>query len=202
MIGIIDYGMGNLRSVWNAIAAVGGNPKLIEAPSQVRSVSHVILPGVGAFGEAMGRLESGGWIDVLRTHALVETKPFLGICLGMQLLAETGTEHGACSGLGWIQGTATPLEPQDEARIPHIGWNDVEVVGQNDLFRDIESEKDFYFVHSYVLRPADPSVVTGWCQHGERFAASLQLNNIFATQFHPEKSQKNGLRLLKNFFQC
>jgi glutamine amidotransferase len=201
-IGIIDYGMGNLRSVWNAISAVGGNPHLIESPSQVPNASHVILPGVGAFGEAMRRLEGMGWIDALETHTLIHSRPFLGVCLGMQLLADTGTEHGTHSGLGWIPGTATLLDPQNKSQIPHVGWNGVEVVRGDGLFRGIESGKDFYFVHSYVLRPTDRSVVTSWCRHGEPFAASLHHNNIFATQFHPEKSQKNGLLLLENFCQC
>jgi imidazole glycerol-phosphate synthase subunit HisH len=201
-IGIVDYGMGNLRSVWNAITAVGGTPCMIDSPSQIPNVTHLILPGVGAFGEAMKRLENAGWVESMANHTQVLGKPFLGICLGMQLLAEVGYEHGTHRGLGWIKGEAILLDGNEEARIPHIGWNSVEVAKSEGLFQGVESGKDFYFVHSYVILPSDPSVVTGWCQHAGRFAASLQSNNVFATQFHPEKSQKNGLRILKNFCQC
>lgn len=200
-VGIINYGMGNLTSVSNAIVVVGGNAVILDSPGEMVECSHLILPGVGAFGDAMGRLTKDGWCEGMHRHAIVEQKPFLGICLGMQLLAETGTEHGTFKGLGWISGSVTKLDGK-EVRVPHIGWNDVELTARSGLFSDVESGKDYYFVHSYAVRPTDDSCVTGWCHHGETFAASLQVNNIFATQFHPEKSQKNGLKLLENFIAC
>jgi len=200
-VAIVNYGMGNLTSVRNAIAAVGGNPVVVSDPSEFVEATHLILPGVGAFGDVMKNLRRRGWIDLMYRHAIEQRKPFLGICLGMQLLAETGTEHGAFEGLGWVPGQAAKLTASN-VRVPHIGWNDVEFTGETTLLHGIDSGHDFYFVHSYALRPSDESCVTGWCYHGERFAATIQQENIFATQFHPEKSQKAGLRILKNFIEC
>lgn len=200
-VGIINYGMGNLTSVSNAVVAAGGTAEVIHAPSDIARCSHLILPGVGAFGDAMEKLGGNGWCEEMHRHTIEQQKPFLGICLGMQLLAETGTEHGTFEGLGWIPGTVTKLDGHG-VRIPHIGWNDVELPETSGAFNNIESGQDFYFVHSYFVRPTDARCVTGWCHHGERFAASLQIDNIFATQFHPEKSQKNGLKILENFIAC
>lgn len=200
-VGIINYGMGNITSVRNAVQAVGGEVIVFETPSDVCETSHLILPGVGAFGDVMANLTEFGWIDILQRHAVDQEKPFLGICLGMQLLAETGTEHGSFQGLGWIPGTVTRLAGNG-VRIPHIGWNDVDLTEQTGLYEEVETGQDFYFVHSYAIRPEDESCVTGWCHHGERFAASLQHNNIYATQFHPEKSHRSGLKLLENFIGC
>ena len=200
-VGIVNYGMGNLTSVGNAIVAVGGKAIILDSPNEITECSHLILPGVGAFGDAMRRLNDDGWREAMHQHAIEKEKPFLGICLGMQLLANTGTEHGSFEGLGWIPGRVTKLNANG-VRIPHIGWNDVELTTTTGLFTNVESGQDYYFVHSYAIRLADDSCVTGWCQYGERFAASLQVDNIFATQFHPEKSQKNGLKLLENFITC
>lgn len=199
--GIIHYGMGNLSSVRNAMLAIGQEGTVITSPKEVSKCTHLILPGVGAFGDAMRQLNSEGWCEAMHRHAILQQKPFLGICLGMQLLAETGTEHGSCKGLGWIPGCVTRLSGKN-VRVPHIGWNNVEYTSTSELFNGLESGQDFYFVHSYAVRPCDESYVTGWCQHGERFAASLQVGNVFATQFHPEKSQKCGLKLLENFVAC
>lgn len=199
---IIDYGKGNLKSVFNAVETLGSHAHIISHPQELANYSHTILPGVGAFGEAMAALRQGGWIGALNQHAMVEKKPFMGICLGMQLIAEGGTEHGDHDGLGWIKGTVTRLEGSKEARIPHIGWNDVEIVGSPLLYDGIQTGSDFYFVHSYALQPADESCVTGWCHHGGKFVASVESGNIHATQFHPEKSQKTGLHILKNFIRC
>jgi glutamine amidotransferase len=201
-IGIIDYGKGNLTSVFNAIEMLGAEVRVIDKAGEVAGFSHLILPGVGAFGEAMADLKGAGWVEALHAHAIEAERPFLGICLGMQLIAENGTEHGDCEGLGWIPGAVTRLVGSEEARIPHIGWNDVEVVGEPPLYDGVETGKDFYFVHSYAFRPADEACVTGWCHHGGRFVASVQRGNIHATQFHPEKSQKPGLRILENFIKC
>lgn len=199
---IIDYGKGNLRSVFNAVEALGASATIINQPREVANHSHLILPGVGAFGEAMVALKEQGWTDALNEHAMVAKKPFLGICLGMQLIADRGTEHGDHQGLGWIPGTVIRLDGNKDARVPHIGWNDVEIVGKPLVYEGIETGNDFYFVHSYALRPTDEGCVSGWCHHGEKFVASIELENIHATQFHPEKSQKSGLQILKNFIRC
>lgn len=199
---IIDYGKGNLRSVFNAVEALGAEAGIVNRPADLSRFTHAILPGVGAFGEAMAALRNDGWIDALNQHAMVEKKPFLGICLGMQLIAEKGTEHGDHEGLGWIKGTVTRLQGSQEVRIPHIGWNDVELAGSPMLYDGMQSGSDFYFVHSYALQPTDESCVTGWCHHGAKFVASIEAGNIHATQFHPEKSQKAGLHILKNFIRC
>ncbi|WAC20187.1 imidazole glycerol phosphate synthase subunit HisH [Luteolibacter sp. SL250] len=199
---IIDYGKGNLRSVFNAVESLGATAAIISRPADLVRFSHAILPGVGAFGEAMAALRKDGWTDALDQHAMAGKKPFLGICLGMQLIAEKGTEHGDHEGLGWIKGTVTRLEGSKEARVPHIGWNDVELSGNPMLYAGLQSGSDFYFVHSYALQPADESCVTGWCHHGGKFVASIEAGNIHATQFHPEKSQKAGLHILENFIRC
>ncbi len=201
-VGIVDYGRGNLTSVRNAIQAIGGNAQVIGDPANIDNISHLILPGVGAFGEAMERLHHSGWVSALHAHAMVRRRPLLGICLGMQLLMESGTEHGIHAGLGWIAGTVSKLTSTSDCRVPHIGWNDVELVTNSPLLVGLNTREDFYFVHSYAVRPTNESCVTGWCQQGERFAATLQQENLFATQFHPEKSQRAGLRLLENFLAC
>lgn len=200
-VGIVDYGMGNVASVFNAVTAVCERALILEESSQAIGCTHLIVPGVGAFTDAMQRLAETGWVDAITYHAVTAQRPFLGICLGMQLLADTGTEHGSTTGLGWVAGTVTKLASTN-VRLPHIGWNTVEISFGSNLFRDVGNSQDFYFVHSYAFRPADERCVTSWCHYGERFAASLQIDNIFATQFHPEKSQRYGLQLLSNFTRC
>ena len=200
-VGIVNFGMGNLTSVANAVTAVGGDAKVLNNPCEVQEISHLILPGVGAFGDAIAKLLKDGWVSELEKHALLDRKPFLGICLGMQLLASVGTEHGKFEGLGWIGGTVKRIG-DTTLKVPHMGWNDVSFVKPSSLFNGISGNPDFYFVHSYAFWPDDYGVVTSWCDYGGRFAASLECGNIFATQFHPEKSQKNGLAVLRNFLSC
>lgn len=200
VIGIVNYGMSNLRSVANAFESLGCAPRILEQPSDLSGTDRVVLPGVGAFGDGMKNLRAGGWVPALEQEVLGAKKPFLGLCLGMQLLATKGTEHGDWDGLGWIPGVVRRLQPTDPlVRVPHIGWNEAEVVKRDGLYRETKGEQTFYFVHSYAFTPEDPAVVSAYCTHGERFAASVERGNIFATQFHPEKSQKCGLALLKNF---
>jgi glutamine amidotransferase len=199
-VGIIHYGMGNLASVANAFAALGAEARILTAPADLNSVDRIILPGVGAFGDGMKNLRSAGWIPALEEQVLQNNKPFLGLCLGMQLLATTGTEHGAWEGLGWIPGTVRRLAPGDpNIRVPHIGWNDTKITKTGGLYSDVKQPAVHYYVHSYVFEPADAAVISATCDHGEEFAASVELRNIFATQYHPEKSQKAGLAVLKNF---
>lgn len=200
-ITIIDIGMGNLNSVKNAFEILGGLTDIIRNPTDLHSADRIILPGVGAFGDAMTRLHEGGWIPVLKEEVSSNEKPFLGICLGMQVLATRGKEHGDHAGLGWIPGVAERLPGSANHRIPHIGWNDVIYQKGHTMYREMGDSGVFYFVHSFVLHPEEPEIISGICDHSEQFAASIQMKNIWATQYHPEKSQKAGLRVLKNFLQ-
>jgi len=198
---IIDYSLGNLLSVSNAIEVVGGNPLIINRPEDLKNASRVILPGVGAFGDGIEKLSNLGWIDAIKDY-ISSGNPFLGICLGMQLLATEGNEHGTYPGLGIIEGSVERLTPCDGAmRIPHIGWNEVAFKGDGLLDNGLTEHEDFYFVHSYAFMAADEDCVSGICDYGGTFAAILECENVFATQFHPEKSQRAGLALLKNFVE-
>ena len=201
-VGVVSYGMGNLKSVANALEWVGGQVTVCEKPSQISDVDKIVLPGVGAFGDAIGELRRQGWSDALDEEVKRKGKPFLGICLGLQLLADTSTEHGTHRGLGWIRGSVERLNVDEQSlRVPHIGWNDVQVCRSDGLFADLGKQETFYFVHSYVLRCEDETIVSGVCTHGSEFVASVEFDNICATQFHPEKSHKGGLKLLENFIR-
>jgi glutamine amidotransferase len=203
IIGIVNYGMGNLRSVANAFEHLGCRAEILAEPRDAGRADRIVLPGVGAFGDGIGNLRAGGWVPALEEEVLGRGKPFIGLCLGMQLLAGRGTEHGEWAGLGWVPGLVRRLAAADPSvRIPHIGWNTVEVAGREGLYRESQGEQVFYFVHSYVFYPDDPAIVSGYCTHGERFPASLEWKNIFATQYHPEKSQRCGLAVLQNFLRC
>ena len=198
---IIAYGMGNLRSVANAVEALGHEAYIAAQPDMLQTSDRIILPGVGAFGDGIRNLVESGWVDALEAEVRSKRKPFLGLCLGMQLLATSGTEHGNHRGLGWIRGTVERLRPGSGLRIPHIGWNDVRFTKRDRLYAALGDSGIFYFVHSYVFHPEDPTVVSGLCSYGEDFVASVESDNIFATQFHPEKSQKAGLAVLKRFLE-
>lgn len=197
---IIDYGMGNLQSVANAFRAVDCVPAISVHPQDLKTADRIVLPGVGAFGDGMKNLRVSGWIDVLEEEVRYRNKPFLGLCLGMQLLGTTGTEHGLHEGLNWIAGRVERIRSDDPAiRVPHIGWNDVRFTKKNGLYSGLGDSQVFYFVHSYVLCPEDTSVISSICSHGIEFCASIEKENVWATQYHPEKSQKAGLRVLQNF---
>ncbi len=192
-VGIIDYGMGNLTSVRNAFVSLGIDTEILSTKNSLSTVSHLVLPGVGAFGDAMKNLKSREWDQSLKQEVLYAKKPLLGICLGMQLLADTGTEHGEHAGLGLVRGRVVRLSGDGgKLRVPHVGWNDVSPVGAG-------AKEVFYFVHSFHFVPENEGVIDGWCDYGGRFAASLSTGNIRAVQFHPEKSQKAGLRILEHF---
>lgn len=196
MIGIVDYGMGNLESVRKAFEATGFRSQWVRRPADLNGCDRVVLPGVGAFGRAMENLRDAGLIDPLRRIA-EEGRPFLGICLGLQLLFDTSSEYGIHQGLGWIAGDVRRLP--DSVRVPHIGWNTVDYPRPSRLFSGIAEGTHFYFVQSYFVSPAEHSVTIGTTEYGPRFTAAIERDNLFAVQFHPEKSQAAGLRLLANF---
>lgn len=199
---IIDYGMGNLRSVANAFAAVGGEAIISSVPSDLALAERIVLPGVGAFGDGMRNLRLNGWVEALEEEVRHKGKPFLGLCVGMQLLASEGTERGTHRGLNWIPGVVGRLKSDgSEIRVPHIGWNEVRFSNKGGLYADLGESQSFYFVHSYVFNPVNPAVVSGVCSYGGEFAASIEYDNIYATQFHPEKSHKAGLTMLKSFLR-
>lgn len=198
-IAIIEYGVGNVHSVENALTRLGYAVRVTSRARDIEEAHALILPGVGAFSEGMKNLTERGLIEVLREAVLVKKKPCLGICLGMQLLAEEGTEHGLFKGLGWIPGRVVRFE-RDEKKfpVPHIGWNDVAPLQSEGLFHGIKN-KVFYFVHSYHFETKHRSDVLATCDYDGEFVAAVAKDNIFGVQFHPEKSQKSGLELLKNF---
>jgi len=202
MIVILDYGLGNVLSVSKAFEEVAGANNVIvsRVVSDIDKASHIVLPGVGNFKTGMENLKKHDLITVLKQSVLKEKKPFLGICLGLQLLAERGEEDGDTKGLGFIPGKARLLDSQG-MKMPHIGWDDVQVISKKPLFRNIAGGREYYFVHSYCLECPDEYVVAT-CSYGEPFPAVIQKDNIFATQFHPEKSRDQGLRLLKNFVEA
>lgn len=199
-IAVIDYGMGNLRSVVNAFSSVGARVVIARSPTDLPDCWGIVLPGVGAFKDGMVRLRDNGWIDALQREVMDKQKPFLGLCLGMQLMGSHGTEHGESEGLGWVPGEVVRLEGGERSlKIPHIGWNDVDISIDSRLFREIGESAIFYFLHSYHLRPDDRGVIAATCAYGVEFAAGVECGNLFGAQFHPEKSQRDGLRILQNF---
>lgn len=201
MVVIIDYGMGNLFSVENALKYLKADAMISNKAEDLKKADRIILPGVGSFSDGMKNLENLGIIKTLEEEVVKNKKPFLGICLGMQLLASEGEENGLTRGLGWFAGRVRRfLIDETKYRIPHVGWNDVVAGAGEKLFGGIQNPV-FYFVHSYHLVPKDTADIVASCDYGEKFAAALKKDNIFGTQFHPEKSQKNGLKLLENFLK-
>jgi imidazole glycerol-phosphate synthase subunit HisH len=200
-IAVVDYGMGNLRSVSKALEHVAPGARIAVSgdPALIRASDRVVVPGQGALPDCMRNLASGGALEAV-VEAL-RTKPFLGICLGLQMLFERG-EEGDTPGLGHFAGTVPRFQPASLPagfKIPHMGWNEVLQDRPHALWEGIPDRSRFYFVHSYFARPADPSLTAGSCEYGMRFTCAVARDNIFATQFHPEKSQSAGLQLLSNF---
>lgn len=205
MITIIDYRAGNLQSVENAFEALGHETHITNDPDELRSASAIVLPGVGAFGDGMASLRELGLVDVLNKEVIEKKKPYLGICLGLQFLADESHEHGTHRGLGWLKGTVEKIKINDnnKFRVPHVGWNELNMKRPSLLFDNFSEGMVpvFYFVHSFslVVAAEDQDVVTSTCWHDTDLTASIQKENIFGVQFHPEKSQKAGLRVLENF---
>ena len=198
MIGIIDYGMGNLRSVFNALDYVGLDAEIVGDADKLGGYDRLILPGVGAFALAMENLNKKDLVEPIHAH-INAGKPFLGICLGMQLLAAYGIESGDTEGLGVVDGSVIPMDDLPKYPVPHVGWNSLEIVRPHPIFKGVKKDVDFYFVHSYHLDTPDFSAILGTTDYGRKYVAAVGKNNVVAFQFHPEKSQAGGILLLENF---
>ena len=198
MVAIIDYGAGNIKSVENAVRYLGHEAVLTRDRDRILSADHVILPGVGAFGDAMGRLTKYGLDEVLREVVRREI-PLVGICLGLQLLFESSEESPGAKGLGILGGHILRIPDGEGRKVPQIGWNDLSYPNPGRLFEGIPEGSYVYFVHSFYLRAEDPSIVTAAAQYGVSIDAAVESGNVFACQFHPEKSEAVGMKILGNF---
>lgn len=203
-IAIIDYGMGNLKNVKKAFEAIDLNAEIINRPEDLRRAERIVLPGVGAFRDAILELNQTGFSEAIRQQ-VKQGKPLLGICLGMQLLFNKSYEHGEYTGLGLLEGSIVRFKSEDmiqadgtSLKVPHMGWNTLDIIKEEPLFRSIPSGSSVYFVHSYYLETT-ANVVSAYTDYGTSVAVAAQKENIFATQFHPEKSGTVGLQILKNF---
>lgn len=198
VIGLIDYGMGNVRSVLNALDRLGVEGRLVGHGEQLDDVDKAVLPGVGAFGDGMRELTERGFTKALPRY-VAAGHPLLGICLGMQLLATAGYEHGEHAGLNLIPGEVRYIDTEPDLRIPHVGWNELAVERPSRLLDGLDDPPMFYFVHSYEFTPDDSAAVTGTTDYGRPVTATVEHGAAYGVQFHPEKSQRCGLRVLENF---
>lgn len=198
---IIDYGMGNLDSVKRAVEECGYNVYITNNPIDLKKATNIILPGVGAFPDGMNHLIKSNFIDELNEQVISKKIPLLGICLGMQLLADVGNEFTKTKGLGFIKGEVIKFIPRNKERIPHVGWNDIEIKKDHAIVKDITTGTDFYFVHSYFFSCQSEDNVIAITNYCSEFASIITNKNIIGTQFHPEKSQKAGFKILKNFLE-
>lgn len=205
MLALIDYGSGNLRSAHKALVVAGGKDVQVSAdPDVIARADQIVLPGVGAFADCIANLNARpGLREVLEQRVRQEGAPFLGICVGMQLMADQGIEFGACDGLGWISGQTSALLPGDPSlKVPHMGWNTATPTGKSDVFNVWSDAQDVYFVHSFAYRATNDHEVAAWCSYGkDRFAAAVVKDNMLGLQFHPEKSQAAGLMLLESWLK-
>jgi glutamine amidotransferase len=201
IITIIDYGMGNIRSLQNALNYLGYDSKVTSTPEEIKTSNILILPGVGSFGQAMKNINNYGLKDVITEVVINKGIPFLGICLGMQLLADCGEEDGINSGLGLIPGKVLKFK-SNKIRLPHIGFNSLKYRNKSsNIFQNIQNNSDFYFVHSFFYECQNESNIIGTTEYGDEFVSAINKDNIYGFQFHPEKSQSNGLLLLNNFIK-
>ena len=200
MIAVIDYDAGNIKSVEKALDFLGQEADVTGEKEKILAADHVILPGVGAFGDAMENLRSRG-LDQVIYEVIRRGTPFLGICLGLQLLFERSDEAPGAEGLGVLKGEILRIPESDGLKIPHMGWNSLHLQNNGRLFRGVEENAYVYFVHSYYLKAADESIVKASTEYGTHIHASVEKDNVFACQFHPEKSSDVGLQILKNFIE-
>ncbi|MBX9889413.1 MAG: imidazole glycerol phosphate synthase subunit HisH [Flavobacteriaceae bacterium] len=198
MVAIIDYGMGNVASVQKALNFLKIENVITGDHEVIKKAKTILLPGVGSFAQGMKNLNDRGLVELLTDEVVVKKKKFIGICLGMQLVMEKGIEPFECKGLGWVKGNVVKFELQ-ELNVPHMGWNNIEIV--NDTYFKECNTDDFYFIHSYHVVPENKEDIAATVNYGFDVVASIQKDNIFATQFHPEKSQNAGLSILKTFFE-
>lgn len=198
MIGIVDVGFGNLGSLMQAVYNLGYDPILVSEPERISDISHLLLPGVGAFSNAIDQLNKTGMYYSIQDFAQ-SGRPLLGICLGMQLLASEGVEGGYAVGLGLVPGKVIPIKSAPGLRIPHVGWNEAHQLKKHPLLRGIRDDIDFYFVHSYCFVTDNPDDRYAQTEYGENFCSIVGRENVLGVQFHPEKSQRNGLQILDNF---
>lgn len=198
MIVIVDYGMGNLRSVQKGFEHVGSQARVSSDPEEISKAEKIVLPGVGAFEDAIAELNAKNLVEAVR-EGIGQGKPFLGICLGLQMLFDVSYENGEHQGLGIIPGKVVRFELPPEYSVPHMGWNQLLIRNRPPILEGIEEGDQFYFVHSYYVVPDDPEMIATETDYPEPFCSMIWKDNVFATQFHPEKSQSKGLRILKNF---
>jgi glutamine amidotransferase len=198
-VAVVDYGMGNLDSVARAIEECGGSPVVTASEEEIARAPAAILPGVGAFAKGMEQIRERNLDEILDTHVRRRGVPLLGLCLGMHLLGTHGDEGGESRGLGWIEGEVRRLPLENGLRVPHAGWNEVHHDGASPLLAGIESGRDFYFVHSYHLVCTEPARVAATTPYGSSFTSVVEAENVYGVQFHPEKSQRAGFQLLRNF---
>jgi glutamine amidotransferase len=195
---ILDYGSGNVKSVFNLFSAIAKHVVISNDPAEIQQATHIILPGVGAFGAAMRKIHERIPVDILEQVVMNEKKPFMGICVGMQVLATRGMEFGECPGLGWIGGVVEKVNSK-HLPLPHIGWNNISSKQDSPLLMGLGDDADFYFVHSYAFRLENEEYRLATTSYGEEFCSVIQRGNIYGVQFHPEKSQRTGIKLAKNF---
>lgn len=199
-VGIVDYGVGNISSIQNAMSELGSNSSVINEPSELLLYEKIILPGVGAFGDAIKSIKTRGFLGPLNAYYR-SGRNVLGICLGMQLMCKSSEEDGFHTGLGWLDAEVKKLEISNDAKIPHIGWNDIKISKKHKLMDNIQDGTDFYFVHSYRVCCNNKCDELTKSYHGLDFTSAIQIENLYGVQFHPEKSQDKGLYLLKNFLE-
>ncbi|MCI6715759.1 MAG: imidazole glycerol phosphate synthase subunit HisH [Lachnospiraceae bacterium] len=200
MVAIIDYDAGNIKSVEKAVNALGYEAVVTRDRSSILNAEHVILPGVGAFGDAMKKLHSYGLVEVIR-EVVANRTPFLGICLGLQLMFESSEEAPGVEGLSLLKGRIVRLPDTEDLKIPHIGWNSLKYPNSGRLFAGIPEDSYVYFVHSYYLQAGEPEIVKATTEYGALVHASVEKENVFACQFHPEKSSEVGMKILENFLK-
>ena len=201
---IVDYQSGNISSVINSFKQVAKNKINLEVTSDLNKIKlsdKLILPGQGSFKSCVESLKSiNGLVDTLKEFAIINKKPLLGICVGLQMFADVGYEEAETKGLGWISGKVSKIDNQNgKFKLPHIGWNEIEIQKESKIFKDIKNKSHMYFVHSYEFIPEDKSVISATTDYSSKIVCSIERDNLFGTQFHPEKSDKTGLNMIKNF---